>query len=701
MSATATTQLTAAQKALLGLSDTSKVTVGDLTATQRAVLGISTVSATATTQLTAAQKALLGLSDTSKITVGDLTTAQKAVLGIGTVSASSAIQLTAAQQAVLGLRSEIFDLQAAASGTVLNIDGLAKALQGVDTRTWTATITSAFELIAKRVRDDLSSIATERSAVREAAISIIGPTVMTPAQIRAQIARQSVSLPGQSGIANAQSALAKADALVNQRQNEYATAVANNANKAPGLYSSADALSAKSGDAARALVATYLRFGKVQDGIRGESIPGSLAGLAVYNDTQANMEAKLKNYSMADIKAFAEQLNRLGTGGLDGGLVSTDRYVEQLQKYQAAMAADAANQAKAASLREQAAALASKVTSAEQALATARANQSTATGNAQKAQLDYVAALQRYSLDSGKAVSNLSKLREETVAYYQSQAQLAQTMGASASSLRQTVADIRFSQLDTGSQFANLQERYNVAYSMAMATQGEALAGYGSEMNSLLNPLLQKAQEAGLGGAEYAALVKTLLARAEAIAGRIEKDAPKNYQEESLGLLGQIDSTLAALEAGAKSSDQVMTEAIKAGTDTTRDGLRAVIAALQGRPVPAFAMGGDHEGGWRIVGERGPELEATGRARYFTADQTQRMLSGPPAMAGFDIAPLLRELQEVRRIFERLIADRKADAGAIATNTGRAARLLERLENNGIPVRNAEGERFTVYLEGV
>lgn len=636
---------------------------------------------------------------------------------------SSTSALNPAQLAVSTLRAEILGLQASASGTVLNIDGLSKALQGVDTRTWAATISSAFELIAKRVRDDLSSIATERSAVREAAISIIGPTVMTPAQIRAQITRQAVALPGQTGIANAQSALAKADALVKTRETALSTAVANNANKSPGLLNSAAALEAKRGNEARDLVATYLRYGKVQDGIRGEWVPDSLRGLVTYEDTQANMLAKLKNLPTAEIQAFADQLASLGRSGLSDSYGSTAKYLQQLSEYQAAVQAEAANQAKAQSLRAQAADLAAKVTSAEQALATARASQATATGNAQKAQLDYVAALQKYSLDSGKAVSNLSKLREETVAYYQSQAQLAQTMGASASSLRQTVADIRFSQMDTGSQFANLQERYNVAYSMAMATQGEALAGYGNEMNSLLNPLLSKAQEAGLGGAEYAALVKTLLARAEAIAGRIEKDAPKNYQEESLGLLGQIDSTLAALEAGAKSSDQVMTEAIKAGTDTTRDGLRAVIAALQGRPVPAFALGGDHVGGWRLVGERGPELEATGPARYFTADQTQRMLSGPPALAGFDIAPLLRELQELRRIVEVLSADRRADGGAIATNTGRIHRLLDRLMEDdikhitglseslllqitqliqdGLQVRNKSGEQFVVTQEAV
>ena len=40
-----------------------------------------------------------------------------------------------------------------------------------------------------------------------------------------------------------------------------------------------------------------------------------------------------------------------------------------------------------------------------------------------------------------------------------------------------------------------------------------------------------------------------------------------------------------------------------------------------------------HGGGLRIVGERGPELEATGPARIWTADQTRTMLAGPAPAA--------------------------------------------------------------------
>jgi len=46
-----------------------------------------------------------------------------------------------------------------------------------------------------------------------------------------------------------------------------------------------------------------------------------------------------------------------------------------------------------------------------------------------------------------------------------------------------------------------------------------------------------------------------------------------------------------------------------------------------GYKIPGFATGGDFAGGWRIVGENGPELEATGPARIFNANQTLSLMA--------------------------------------------------------------------------
>jgi tape measure domain-containing protein len=47
-----------------------------------------------------------------------------------------------------------------------------------------------------------------------------------------------------------------------------------------------------------------------------------------------------------------------------------------------------------------------------------------------------------------------------------------------------------------------------------------------------------------------------------------------------------------------------------------------------------FASGGDFDGGLRIVGENGPELEATGKSRIFNAQQTKSILSGAGNSSG-------------------------------------------------------------------
>jgi len=67
--------------------------------------------------------------------------------------------------------------------------------------------------------------------------------------------------------------------------------------------------------------------------------------------------------------------------------------------------------------------------------------------------------------------------------------------------------------------------------------------------------------------------------------------------------------------------------------------------------TPGFAAGGDHLGGLRIVGERGPELEATGPARIWNAGQTAAMLRAANSNDANETAALLREVvQEIRTL---------------------------------------------------
>ena len=94
--------------------------------------------------------------------------------------------------------------------------------------------------------------------------------------------------------------------------------------------------------------------------------------------------------------------------------------------------------------------------------------------------------------------------------------------------------------------------------------------------------------------------------------------------------------------------------------------------------VGSFASGGYHRGGLRIVGENGPELEATGPARIFSADQTARLLSG-----NADQRALLAALQSLQAEVEGLRFEARATAG----HTARLSRLHQDWDGRGLTVK--------------
>lgn len=77
------------------------------------------------------------------------------------------------------------------------------------------------------------------------------------------------------------------------------------------------------------------------------------------------------------------------------------------------------------------------------------------------------------------------------------------------------------------------------------------------------------------------------------------------------------------------------------------ESLQGVLRRQAEAAVPAFASGGHHRGGLRIVGERGPELEATGPARYYSAPETRAMIGTDPALA--------KEMQITREYLQQMV----------------------------------------------
>lgn len=88
-----------------------------------------------------------------------------------------------------------------------------------------------------------------------------------------------------------------------------------------------------------------------------------------------------------------------------------------------------------------------------------------------------------------------------------------------------------------------------------------------------------------------------------------------------------------------------------------------------GVPVGTYANGGLHSGGLRVVGENGPELEATGPSRIYNANQLGNMMGGGATA------------EEVRALRDEL----KVVMFQIAKNTGKTSDQLQRWDGDGLP----------------
>ena len=157
--------------------------------------------------------------------------------------------------------------------------------------------------------------------------------------------------------------------------------------------------------------------------------------------------------------------------------------------------------------------------------------------------------------------------------------------------------------------------------------------------------------------------------------------APLRYSQararlEDTGRLASLGNVDALGELQTVSTQFLDTSAMSAGTrlQMARDAahvntiLDAAIATA-GRHTPRFAAGGRHAGGWRIVGEQGPELEYTAPSM---------VVGNHSAAALIDIRPLIMEIKNLR-------AEVKAANIAVVKNTGLTAKTLRRWDGDGIP----------------
>ena len=147
--------------------------------------------------------------------VGSISTifldATSKLLNFGGGTAVLMTVMSGAQLSAQSLTNQIDALKLSADKTKIDIAGLSGALTSVSTETFINTMGLVFENLSTRIKGVIDSIGTERVALREAAIQIINPTVMSKEAIQRGISGVNTSMPSNAGVVYASARLAGND----------------------------------------------------------------------------------------------------------------------------------------------------------------------------------------------------------------------------------------------------------------------------------------------------------------------------------------------------------------------------------------------------------------------------------------------------------------------------------------------------------
>jgi hypothetical protein len=538
--------------------------------------------------------------------------------------------------------------------------------------TWADSLASTVDEVASQIEQALSGlfdglrqkISGARQGVASARSSITDIGLMTPAQIGAAIAGAVPALPGNNLVAT-QAALEQAKASSSAAINaaiaarDAEQAAVNERNKG-WAYKVAD-LPMIGGWA-------FNGGGQVSEYNNIVSASQSAGVLASSNLAYSDYRNSAASFGLANGYQFFLDGSPIGQNlalnhwqdGVSANGQSWGRYTRDLDVYAyKPYGTEAINPIFDQNIAAAKAAGATSINAAEKA--------------ATQAQIDYSKAIRQYVVDAGKAVEKLNDLRDETVEYYTSQQELSLLLLVSANNLRDAIKIARQSQLSDSAWQSQAAGDFNRAYTLALSTTGSVQAGYADQMSGMLPGLVSSLEKTAVTQYDWVRASTVFYAQSNAIASAMEGQAAVDYQAESLGLLSAIDAALTSIEANASSAEKIISDAVYETGATNAEGLRAVIAAISGKPIPAFASGGYHAGGWRIVGENGPEAEYTGPSRIFNASQTKAMFSG-----GANMDQVVGEIRAMRD-------ENRAQASAIVQLNARLLKLHERWEGNGMP----------------
>jgi hypothetical protein len=233
--------------------------------------------------------------------------------------------------------------------------------------------------------------------------------------------------------------------------------------------------------------------------------------------------------------------------------------------------------------------------------------------------------------------------------------------------------------LITGNAELSLADKYNAtraafnannaAISAGPGTTTESKAAFDAAMGSLQSTsqsFLSASKDYSVNALSYAADYGQVMASLQS--GISAADLAKSDATLQLDQLKASVSGLITINASVLSvRDAIL--AIQFIQTTQNNATAAATYAVAKASVPQFATGGEHLGGWRVVGETGAELEHTGPSRIFSHSQSKSLINNDDVIAAI----------------EQLKAEARSNAIAIAKAAADTAKILARWDGNGMP----------------
>lgn len=213
-----------------------------------------------------------------------------------------------------------------------------------------------------------------------------------------------------------------------------------------------------------------------------------------------------------------------------------------------------------------------------------------------------------------------------------------------------------------------LEDEQSAHQAMASAIAGVSAAS-SSAVDSLAS--LSDALHSALGSAgdETASASAAARARAQAQLGSalaIAKASGGSVLPDEAAISGALGVVGQSSTGMFGSYEEYLRDRLR--TANTIAGLASIVDSRRGI-VPGFASGGSHSGGWRVVGENGPELEYTGPSQIVSNGDSKSLLS---------LDEVIAELRALRE-------DMRTGHVAISQAASKVARLQAQWDADGMP----------------